>query len=567
MRQRLPIGQSDFRNIIMERAYYIDKSLLIKEVINDDAVVLLLPRPRRFGKTVNLSMLRYFFEKTEQEGTYRDLFNGLAIEQEEEFQTHLGQYPVIFLTFKDVKQRTFEGAYASIKKLIAREFLRHKYLLEGRLLEINELESFSAIIESNASDIFFEDSLRDLCSYLYRYYQQPPVVLIDEYDTPIHTAYFEGYYQDMIAFFRSFFGAGFKDNPVLFKGVLTGILRVAKESIFSGMNNLGVYSLLSHKFSTRFGLTEDEVETLLADYGVSDRFQDVRRWYNGYIFGETTIYNPWSILNYVSNIRDGYKPYWANTASNQFLKELLVNSPSTVKLEFQDLLQAKPLQKALDENIVFGELQNNACALYSFLVFSGYLKAFQPEVHNDNTTYHLALPNVEVKKIFEDVIFSWLSESYENRNLQLLLKALIEQDIPTFEEILNDFVLTTLSYFDTQKQDVERVYQAFLLGLLVNLAPQYEIQSNKESGFGRYDISVIPKDVAKPAIIMELKRIGLNETKDSALANALKQIEEKRYDVAIRQRGIHDITTLAVTFDGKRVWVKTGDAIAKHENV
>ena len=556
--QKLPIGYSDFKTIREENFYYIDKSLFIKEVLNTGSQVLLLPRPRRFGKTLNLSMLRYFFEKVENADAIKMLFKGLAIEKEREFEEHCCKYPVIFLTFKDVKNLDFENALFSIKLLLAEEFKRHEYLLETGVLNAFERDKFSDIIRLKASAAIYEKSLKDLSVYLFRYYHRKPIILIDEYDTPIHTTYSEGYYREMIAFMRSFLGAGLKDNTNIYKGVLTGILRVAKESIFSGMNNLGVYTLLQTEFSDKFGLTEKEVEKLLSDYHTEEKYEIVKRWYNGYIFGDTLIYNPWSILNYIANIEDGPKAYWANTSSNQIIKDLIANSTEMVKSELQDLLQDIPIRKRLNENIVFDELTRNEITIYSFLVFSGYLKAFSPIDIDEIPHYNLLIPNREVKQVFKDVIMNWITYSYENQRLQMMLKALTEGDISVFEEILSDFVLETLSYFDTQRKNVERVYQAFILGLLVNLSPRYEINSNKESGYGRYDISIIPKDRNRRAIIMELKKISFNENKDSALANALKQIEEKEYEADIRKRGIKDITKLAVTFDGKRVWVKEG---------
>ncbi|MCP4402798.1 MAG: AAA family ATPase [bacterium] len=562
--KKLPIGYSDFKTVVAEEFAYLDKSLFIKDVIDDSAQVLLLPRPRRFGKTLNLSMLKYFFEIPEERHSAMNLFQGLAIEQEDLFPTHCGTYPVIFLTFKDVKERSFEDAFASIKTIIAEEFRRHQELLSSDCLSEQEKIHYHEVIALRAEAIHYRNALKDLSGYLSRYYQQKTVILIDEYDTLIHAGFFEDYYDESVAFFRSFLGGGLKDNMHLFKGVLTGILRVARESIFSGLNNIGVYSLLNQRFSTHFGLTEHEVQTLLDEYGFHEDIIQVREWYNGYIFGSTTMYNPWSILNYIHNHEDGYRPYWANTSSNQMIRDVIATSPASVRTEFQDLLQDIPLQKHLDENIIFPDITKHERAVYSFLVFSGYLKAFDMHVIGHKQYHTLLIPNLEVKQIFEDVLMGWITDSYENRKLQMLLQALIHNDIEAFEEILSDFVLSTLSYFDTQRQDVERVYQAFMLGLLIALSPAYELHSNKESGFGRYDISVIPKDLSKRAIIMELKKIGMNETKEIALDNALKQIEDKKYETDIRKRGIRDISTLAVTFDGKRVWVKAG-SIAQDE--
>jgi hypothetical protein len=557
----IPIGYSDFKQLRENDFYYIDKSLLIKEVIEDGGQVLLLPRPRRFGKTLNLTMLRYFFEKVKDAAGTKALFSGLAIKNEHVFEKHCCKYPVIYLTFKDVKSLRFEQAIESIKLLISREFRRHDYLLDSQILNSSEKTIYNKIMNLEANISFYKESLLNLSTYLYRYYEEKPVILIDEYDTPIHTAYSENYYKEMIAFLRGFLGAGFKDNTNIFKGVLTGILRVARESIFSGMNNLNVYTLLRPEFNDKFGLTEPEIEKLLIDHQIEEKFDEIKYWYNGYIFGDIVIYNPWSILNYASSRDKLPRNYWANTSSNQIIRYLIADSPAMVKAEFQDLLQDIPITKRIDENIVFDDLTKDDITIYSFLLFSGYLKAFEGEDIDGDTYYNLLIPNKEVKQIFKHVISKWIDQSYENRKLNMMLEALTSNDIKIFERILSDFVVETLSYFDTQKRDVERVYQAFILGLLVNLSPQYEINSNKESGYGRYDVAIIPKDKTKRAIIMELKKIDKleEETKDSALESALQQIEDKKYESDISKRGIEDITKLAVTFDGKRVWVKTAE--------
>jgi hypothetical protein len=362
----------------------------------------------------------------------------------------------------------------------------------------------------------YEDTLIELTKYLHKYHKQKPVLLIDEYDTPIHSAFYYGYYEECISFFKAFLGAGLKDNPDIFKGVITGILRIAKESIFSGLNNLAVYTLLSAKFSDKFGLAQAEVDRLLRDFSHEDRLEHVRDWYDGYVFGENKLYNPWSIINYTANIKDGFRPYWVNTSSNEILRDLIKEGPPVIKQEFSELLKNIPITKRLNDNIVLRDLKKNDISLYSFLVFSGYLKAFDKQIEGRNTFYKLLLPNFEVKQIFEDTILSWINESYENDKLRQMLNALIRCDIETFEEFLNDFVLSTLSYFDTEKRNAEKVYQAFILGMLVNLAPKYQVYSNKESGLGRFDISIIPQDTNKTAFIMKL----------------------------------------AVVFDGKEVWIK-----------
>jgi len=559
MKKKLPIGTSDFRDVIEENFYFVDKSLFIKEIIDESARIVLLPRPRRFGKTLNLSMLRYFFEKTENRQDIEKLFKGLAIERQKEFKQHFSEYPVIFLTFKDVNALTFDHSLEKIKLLIAAEFRRHDYMLKSNLLDDFEKQNYTEIISLKASTAKYENSLQRLSQYLYKFYKQKTVVLIDEYDSPIHTAYSKNYYEEMTAFFRNFLGAGLKDNPDIFKGILTGILRIAKESIFSEMNNPGVYSILRVEYSDKFGFTEPEVFDLLKAYNAQDKIDDVRTWYNGYIFGKKVIYNPWSILNFVSSADKEFRPYWANTGSNHIIKSLLKDSPQTVKTELHDLLNNVPVTKRLNENIVFQDLIKDETTIFSFLVFSGYLKAFDKQHIEDEEHYKLLIPNTEVRQIFKDVITNWINECYENYTLKVMLKSLIQGDTKTFEKLLSRFVTETLSYFDTEKRDVERVYQAFILGLLVNLSATHEVYSNKESGFGRYDISIIPKDKTGQAIIMELKTIDKSEdeTKEAALDNALEQIEEKQYETDIKKRGIKDIKKLGVVFDGKRVWIKT----------
>ena len=557
MKQKLPIGRSDFKELREENRYFVDKSLFIKEIIAEESQVVLLPRPRRFGKTLNLSMLRHFFEKTENKEKIEKLFKGLEIEKLEEFKKHFSRYPVIFLTFKDVHALNFDHSLEKIKRLIGAEFQRHDYLLKSKVLNDFEKQNYTEIMYLKASTSKYEDSLQRLSQYLHRFHKQKPVILIDEYDSPVHTAYTEKYYKEMMTFFRNFLGAGLKDNPDILKGILTGILRITKESIFSEMNNLGVYSIMRFEYSDKFGFTEPEVFDLLKAYNIENKTGNVRKWYNGYIFGKKVIYNPWSILNFVSSVDKEFRPYWANTGSNHIIKKLIKDSPQTVKTELHDLLNNVPITKRLSESIVFDDLTENETTVYSYLLFSGYLKAFDKKHIGDEDYYKLLIPNTEVRQIFKDVIINWIDESYESYNLQIMLKALIENDPETFEEILSDFILNTISFFDLHKKRVERVYQAFVLGLLVNLSATHEVYSNKESGFGRYDISIIPKDKTKHAIIMELKTIKSSESKKTALEKALKQIEEKKYETDIKKRGIKDIKKLAVVFDGKKAWVKT----------
>ena len=554
--QRIALGISDFKKLQDVKGYFIDKSFFIKEIIDENFETILLPRPRRFGKTLNLSMLKYFFEKEKQNKSY--LFDNLTIAKEPEFKEHFNRYPVIFLSFKDVKETSFEIAFSKIKRLISLEYKRHSYILDF-LKDENDKRIFKEITSERADLSLISDALIYLSKWLYESTGEKVVILIDEYDTPIQSAFFRGFYDEMINFFRNFLSAGLKDNSYLFKAVLTGILRVARESIFSGLNNIGTYTILDTEFETSFGFTEDEVFKMLDDYGIGDFKDGVKKWYDGYIFGKnTTIYNPWSILNFVSKKEKVFEPFWVNTSSNDIIRDLVINSSFSTKKEFELLLRDEPLTKQIDSAIVFRDIEKNETSLYSFLLFCGYLKPFEKKIVVGENICKLLIPNFEVKTIFRKAFLNWFNQSFVNEKLKVMLQALLEGDLELFEEILSEFVLETLSYFDTAGKNVEAVYQAFVLGLLVSLpASSYEVNSNKESGYGRYDICLIPKDLSKKAIIMEFKTIRVKENKDTALDSAIKQLIEKKYETEILKRGIKDILRFGVVFDGKRVWIKT----------
>jgi hypothetical protein len=559
--KKLPIGVSDFREMIEDNYYFVDKSLFIKEIIDEPAKVVLIPRPRRFGKTLNLYMLRHFLEIQDNKEERAKLFTGLAIQKEKSMKKHFCKYPVIFMTFKDIESRKFDEALNLIKEIISKEFRRHKYLLYSDVLDDFEKKQFRDILNMEGLITDYQMSLLRLSELLRRYHNEKPVILIDEYDAPIHRAYANGYYKEIVSFFRGFLGAGFKDNQDIFKGVLTGILRIAKESIFSEMNNPGIYSVLREEFGEYFGFTEEEVKRLLKMYRSEAHYQDIKEWYNGYLIGNGYFYNPWSIINFIRSRDKIPRSYWINTGSTDTIKELIQKSSDSFKSELYDLLHDIPVTTPLNENIAFNDLTYDEVTIYSYLLFSGYLTIHSKERRDDEDYYKLVIPNREVKKIFKNVIMKWFKESYQNKKLDTMLKALTDCNIKLFEKLLSGFVIETFSFFDTEKTDVEKVYQAFLLGLLVSLSQNYEVYSNRESGYGRYDISVIPKDISKKAIIMELKTIDEleNETKDKALDSALKQIEEKKYETDIMKRGIKEIVKFAVVFDGKRVWVKESE--------
>lgn len=559
MRQ-LPKGHSDFKEIRQEGLYYIDKSLFIAEIIADKTKIILLPRPRRFGKTINLSLLKYFFQQQNKIAN-RALFEGLKIVDSPYFEKHQGHYPVIDLSFKGVKFSKFEDALEGFQWVIEQEFRRHSYLLKSNDLSVLEKADFQKVLAAEAPNKLWFNALKNLSSYLHHHFNQPAIILLDEYDTPIQAAWLNGYYDEMIDFMRVFLGEGLKGNPHLYKSVITGIMRVSKESIFSGLNNVFVYTITSEHYSDKFGFTAEEINDLIEVFSIQEKQDELKSWYNGYKFGSVTIYNPWSIVNYVSS-RDPFpRPYWINTSDNGLIRQLIFESNLNVNIEIEDLIKGKSIQKRIDENIVFRDLSKDDISLFSFLYFAGYLKHERLFLLDDELHGDLTIPNTEVRIFYKNVVESWLKHSPANHNaLEQLLKALLKRDIHLFERLFSDFVRDTLSYFDTAKHTVEAVYQAFLLGMLINLAPDYEIESNRESGYGRYDVAVIPKDKSRLGIIMELKKVDnlYEETKDTALAMALKQLKEKEYEAGLRKRGIADILILAVTFDGKRVWVKEG---------
>ena len=559
-RKKLPIGISDYKKLIEEDYYYVDKTDFIRQVIEDGSLITLLPRPRRFGKTLNLSMLRYFFEKTEG-NIYRPLFDGKSIVQWKDFDRYQGKYPVILITLKDCKADSFDQLLVMLGQELQNEFLRHKYLLEDPRTEPVYIRDFNAIIEKQATEVQLQNSLAMLSTMLTTYWGMPPLVLLDEYDTPIHVAFDKGYYDKMIGFMRNFMSTVFKDNTDIFRGVITGILRVSKESIFSGLNNIAVFSLLDRPLCTAFGFTQEETNNLLNDYSLGGQKESVKQWYDGYLFGGMTVYNPWSVLNYI--MYDGVlSPYWVNTGSDVLLRHLLADGPSQIRKGVESLIQGEPVRSVINDKLAFPDLLAKPVNIWSFMLFSGYLKASAPALNQDDLfEYDLQIPNREVKTVYRTIIQSWIDGGpVKNDRLELLLQALKENNMPIFQRVLNDFVVNTLSYYDTSGRDPEKVYQAFLLGMLVS-SGAYEVSSNRESGLGRYDILLRPRDLSKRGVIMELKLYDpmFDESVDSVLASALQQIEDKQYAATLRAAGVTDILKMAITFDGKRVWVKTAE--------
>ena len=550
--KKLPIGISNFEELIEEDFYYVDKTNFISEIIDASAKVILLPRPRRFGKTLNLSMLNYFFDV---EKSSIKLFDDLNISKNENAMNHCSKYPIIFISFKDVKEDSFEKSFIRIRRLVSNEFNRyHKKLLSLDLTTI-EKKRVNNILEERADMVDTGDAFKFLSKLLTKAYNQKCMVLIDEYDTPIQAGFLKGYYDEIVDFFKTFMGAVLKDNDInLYKGVLTGILRISKESIFSDLNNIEVYTLLNKEFNDGFGFTTDEVKQMLEEYKLGLTFSEVEKWYDGYKIGDSTIFNPWSLLNFVN--RKEIDVYWANTSSNDIIRILVENSDG-----FQDdlkyLLKGQTVERVINPNITFKDkdLNFNEEMLYSFLFFSGYLKYTSKRWVEGEHICNLAIVNQECHYIFNKIISNWVSEKFSNPKLRVLLKSLIDGELDVFEEIFSEFVCDTMSFYDTAKS-IESVYHAFFLGLLVNLT-DYEVISNEESGYGRVDIMLLHKiDKSRLALVIELKKIRMNETKDSALQSAVKQIKDREYVSKVKKRGYENILSFGVVFDGKRVWVK-----------
>ncbi|GJM63673.1 AAA family ATPase [Persicobacter diffluens] len=556
--KRLPIGQSDFRQIRNEDAYYIDKSLFIEELMHNNAQTLLLPRPRRFGKTLNMSMLSYFFDIDHAE-KFRALFSGLAIEHSEEWKLQ-GKYPVIFLTFKDLKMATFEQAISKLLKELRRDVSR-KY---GYLFTSNQLDDldkeYILNLRKGEADIFdLEDYLREVSKMLGKHHGIAPILLIDEYDAPIHAAHEHGYLSEMVSFMRNFLSAGFKDKDLITKGVITGILRVAKEDIFSGLNNLATYSILDYEFADKFGLTQPEVDQLLNDAGYGTDRQNVADWYNGYTFGQLEkIYNPWSILNFVSRHETGLRPYWVNTSSDGLIKEILPKVNAKAQELLFDLTEGKSVKATIADHTIFQDLeQAEAETVLGLLLFSGYLTASHLPHSGETLEYNIRIPNAEVQTAYKRLLKRYLNASEQVSNNELL-DALLEQQPKTFANALKRYMLHSFSFFDIGKKGFlpEKIYHAFMLGTMAHLNQYYHVKSNRESGIGRADLIIYPKDQNNPkGWILEFKKknLDIEESLEELAQSALDQIHEQQYVAELNGHGKTEIMCMGIAFDGKEV--------------
>ena len=562
------IGKQRYDRIIENDGFYIDKTMFIKEWWENQDDVTLITRPRRFGKTLNMDMLKCFFSNEYKDRG--DLFEGLDIWREEKYREIQGTYPVIFLSFAKIKQNTYEDAVAGIKRIICDEIQKYIFLKDWDGLADEEKNNLKNITYG-MDDVTAQEAIASLSNYLSRYYGKNVIILLDEYDTPMQEAYVNGYWEELVSFTRSFFNATFKSNMYLERAIMTGITRVSKESMFSDLNNLVVITTSSKDYATAFGFTEEEVFHALDEYGLSDKKCDVKEWYDGFVFGGIKdIYNPWSIINFLKYKE--LKNYWADTSSNDLISKLIKTGSAGIKETMEKLIDGKTIEKKIDEQIIYNQLEKNENSIWSLLLASGYLKAVSIDVYISDEIieiYKLAITNNETKSMFRAMIKEWFSDVYSEK--KDFFKALILGDVDAMNQYMNDIALETFSSFDVAGRENSRVrpenfYHGFVLGLMVEKRDDYIIKSNKESGFGRYDVMMIPRNVKTgnlPAMILEFKVMNSNKEKtlEETVSSALAQIEEKKYDTELINAGVkkENIRHYGFAFEGKKVLIGTDE--------
>jgi len=545
-KKAVPVGIEDFERIINEDYYYVDKTMLIEELLINRAPVTLFIRPRRFGKTLNMSMLKYFFDVKNKEEN-KKLFENLKI-YNSEYMSEQGKYPVIFVSLKDLKGNTWEECLNRLKLFIFDLYVEFEYIRE-KMNEWDKRKFEKVLYEKEDAD--YTMSLKFLADSLYKYYGEKVIILIDEYDAPIINAFDKGYYNEAINFFQTFYSSALKTNNSLKYGVLTGITRIIKEGIFSGLNNLKVDTILNKKYSEYFGLLESEVIEMLDYFGMKYKIEEVKEWYNGYLFGESEVYNPWSIVNYIDN--GEIKAYWANVSGNTLLENMLDNAGEGVYDDLKQFTDGESIEKYISDGTTIKSLLSNDDEIWQLLLYSGYLtKAKNQEKESDSNIYNLKIPNKEIRKYFGNMFLNRFFGTEVKTNI--LIKALENGDIKKFEKTLGEIMINMLSHFDLDKE-MEKIYQVFMIGLVGFLMGKYEIISNDESGYGRYDLAMIPIKSNEKAYLMEFKISKTKKGMEERAQKALKQIDEKKYDTKLKARGIKNILKIGVAFYGKEVKV------------
>lgn len=547
----LPIGVSDFK-LATTGYYYVDKTLMIRDFLDKKPMVSLFTRPRRFGKTLNMDMLRVFFEKTNEDTSV--YFKDKQIWQCGDYYTkHQGQYPVIFLTFKDVKSMTWEETFQKIRRLISLEFIRHNELETSSVLTAYEKEQYHLLAGDSGDEVDCQMGLQLLSLLLHKHYGRECIIIIDEYDTPIQQWHTCNFYPEIVNFMRNFFSGGLKDNPHLAFGFLTGILRVAKESIFSGMNNLKTYSILDDGYSSYFGFTEKEVKDMLRYYGKDDKYNELSEWYDGYRFGNTEIFNPWSVINYISD-NCFPKAFWQSTGSNEIIGEIIQTATPEITKDLYKLLCGEKIAAYIDTGVIYPEVQNNPYSIYSFLLVAGYLKVANIYPQSDgNFMCDVAIPNKEITFVYEKEV---LNRTNQNSLAISISQAIFSKDTQKLQALLEDFMVKSISSIDGAN---EGFYHGMMLGLCAILGNRYKIRSNRESGLGRFDIQLMPLTKGMPGFIFEFKHTKDEHTDLSALADsALQQIEAKKYDTELRDNGVNSIISIGIAFRGKSAVVRRG---------
>ena len=548
----LPIGVSDFK-LATTGYYYVDKTLMIRDFLDKKPMVSLFTRPRRFGKTLNMDMLRVFFEKTNEDTSV--YFKDKQIWQCGNYYTkHQGQYPVIFLTFKDIKSMTWEETFQKIRRLISLEFIRHNELETSSVLTSYEKEQYHLLAGDTGDEVDCQMGLQLLSLLLHKHYGRECIIIIDEYDTPIQQGHTCNFYPEIVNFMRNFFSGGLKDNPHLAFGFLTGILRVAKESIFSGMNNLKTYSILDDGYSSYFGFTEKEVKDMLRYYGKDDKYNELSEWYDGYRFGNTEIFNPWSVINYISD-NCFPKAFWQSTGSNEIIGEIIQTATPEITKDLYKLLCGEKIATYIDTGVIYPEVQNNPYSIYSFLLVAGYLKIANIYPQSDgNFMCDVAIPNKEITFVYEKEV---LNRTNQNSLAISISQAIFSKDTQKLKALLEDFMVKSISSIDGAN---EGFYHGMMLGLCAILGNRYKIRSNRESGLGRFDIQLMPLTKGMPGFIFEFKHTKDEHTDLSALADsALQQIEAKKYDTELRDNGVSSIIRIGIAFRGKSAVVRRGE--------